>query len=156
MESPNVTGKARVLPRDGTDIMIGLFLVLPVQILPFFNAPPAVAFFVGRAFGWTFLRSFECAFAILLVIYLIWIAFTVWSLRLSKSGLQFVRLFGRPTFLQWDQITEISEAPRREVVVRAWLVARFPSREITPSLYALRHFRIQWSNDYCYYPPEDQ
>jgi len=155
MDSTSTKVKARLLPRDVTDIMVVLFVALPLQFVPVFIAPSVAGFFIARAIGCGFVASFACAFAIFHLIYLTWLGFTVWSLRLSAGGIRFVRLLGKPRFLRWEEITEIAEAPRREVVVRAWLAPRFPTREMTPSLSALRHFRIRWGTDYCYYPPDD-
>jgi len=64
-------------------------------------------------------------------------------------------LFGRPRLLRWEEITDIAEAPRREVVIQGWLNPRFPAREMTACLSALHHFRIRWRDDWCYYPPHD-
>jgi hypothetical protein len=140
MHSNTIKVKARAMPRDATDIFVGVLRVVIFLILP-----SAIAFFLTRSFVWALLTY--------VAIYLIFLAFTVWSLRLSESGIEFVRLLGRPRLVRWEEITEISEAPRRELIVYGWLWPRFPTREMTPCCSTLRHFRIRWGSDFCYYPP---
>jgi hypothetical protein len=147
--------KARVMPRDVTDVVIGLFLVVPLQFVPFFIVPSIIGFFLAMAFGCEFIIACLVASLILLTISLVWSASMVRSLLVSQSGIQFVRSFGKPKFLPWDQIADIREVSRREVVVQGWIAPRFPAREMTPTLTALRHFRISWGTDYCYFPPAD-
>lgn len=147
MQAKSTKIKARTAPRDVTDVLITLFVFTPLQFVPVFIIPSAIAYFLSHSFRW--------AFATFVVIYFGWLAFTVWSVRLTASGIHFTRLFGSPRFLRWDDVTEVAEAPRREVVVQGWLSPRFPAREMTPCLSALRHFRIRWRNGWCYYPPAD-
>jgi len=142
MQSNVIKVKARIWPRDFTDILLGLPTVVLYQILP-----SAVVYLLTR--------SSLLACVTYIVIWFTFLAFTVWSIRLSETGIQFVRLFGRPRFIRWEEIIEISEVSRREVIIHGWLWPRFPMREMTPSFSALRHFSIRWGNDCCYYPPDD-
>ena len=142
MNSTVIRIKARTMPRDATDIFVGL-----VPLLLFLILPAAIVFLLTRSFVWAGLTY--------VLIYLIFVAFTVWSLRISDRGIEFVRLLGKPRLLRWEEITEIAEAPRRELIIHGWLWPRFPTREMTPCLSTLRHFRIRWGGDYCYYPPDD-
>jgi len=123
------------------------FLFLPLYFVPVFILPSAVAFFISG--------SFSVGLAIFIIIYFVWLAFTVWSLRLSEKGIQFVRLFGVPKVIPWEEVLDLSEVSRREIVIHGWLAPRFPAREMTPCLSALHHFRIRWETGWCYFPPED-
>ncbi len=145
MEHSTLKIKPRTLPRDFLDVLIGLFVALPIQTTPVFFLPSGLL--------WWFTGSFLLGFMTLLVIYAVWLCFTVWSLKLSPDGIRFVRFCGAPKFLRWEEITDISEAPRREVVLHGWLWPMFPTREMTPALSALRHFRIRWDGGFRYFPP---
>jgi hypothetical protein len=145
MEHSNVKIKPRTLPRDFFDWLIGLFVGLPLQIIPLFFLPSGLV--------WWLTGSFLLGFLSALVIYAVWLCFTVWSLELSPDGIRLVRLCGAPKFLRWNDITDISEAPRREVVLHGWLWPMFPTREMTPALSALGHFRIRWNGGFVYFPP---
>jgi hypothetical protein len=145
MEHPNLKIKPRTLPRDLTDVVIGLFVALPILIIPLFILPSGLI-------GWL-TGSFLLGFLTMLVIYAVWLCYTVWSLELSSAGIRFVRFCGTPKLLRWDEITDIAEAPRREVVLHGWLWPMFPGREMTPALSALGHFRIRWSGGFRYFPP---
>jgi hypothetical protein len=147
METTSIKVKARTAPRDITDVLICLFVAMPLQLVPVLIIPSAIVYFLTLSFIWTF--------ATYVAIYCVWLAFTVWSLQLSDSGIRFTRLFGSPRFIRWEEVTDIAEAPRREVVIQGWIWPRFPAREMTPSLSALHHFRIRWRGGWCYYPPAD-
>lgn len=155
MDPTSVKVPYRRLPRDGTDIIFGICVALPFGLFPLFIAPVLLCFLSACALGMQPDTAFLCAFSLYILICLIALPFMVVSLRLSARGLRFVRLAGKPKFLRWDEITEIVEVTRQEVIDRAWAVPRFPSREMTPSLSALRHFRITWGDQFCYYPPAD-
>ena len=88
-------------------------------------------------------------------IYAIWLSLTVWSAAADPTGLHFRRLFGKPKALAWAQITSVTPASRRELIVHGWLWPPFPAREMTPSLTSLGHYRISWATGFCYYPPAD-
>jgi hypothetical protein len=132
-------------------LFVGLFL----QVLPLLVVPSALVFFVAAAFGISTGVSALCAALAYLLFYSLGLTFTVWSLQLSVDGIRFMRLLGNPKMLRWTEIIDISEASRKEVVVRGWLWPLFPAREMTPCLSALRHFRIRWHFGYRYFPPAD-
>jgi hypothetical protein len=137
--------KPRTMPRDFMDVLIGLFVVLPVQVVPVFFLPSGLI--------WWLTGSFLLGFLTFIVIYTVWLCWTVWSLELSSDGIRFVRFCGAPKLLRWDEVTDISEAPRREIVLHGWLWPVFPAREMTPALSALCHFRICWRGGVSYFPP---
>ena len=89
------------------------------------------------------------------VVYLAFVLVTVWSIRVSKDGIRFVRMLGSHCFLGWNEITSVEEASRTEVVLRGWFALRFPAREMTITMSALGHFRIQWLGGWCYFPPKN-
>jgi energy-coupling factor transporter transmembrane protein EcfT len=138
------------MPRDFCDVLL-LFIIVPLQITPIFILPPVGLFLVARMFEEKAQASFILALVAFLVLYFVWITFSVWSLQLSEKGVEFVRLFGKPKF----EITDISEVSRKEVITKGWLWPLFPCREMTACLSALRHFRIRWGENYCYFPPSD-
>ena len=145
MEHSILRIKPRTLPRDFSDVLIGLFVALPIQMGPVFFLPSGLV--------WWCTGSFALGFLTLLVIYGVWLCFTVWSLELSADGIRFVRFCGTPRFLRWQDITDISETSRSEVVLHGWLWPMFPTREMTPALSALGHFRIRWRDGFVYFPP---
>jgi hypothetical protein len=147
MEQATIKIRPRTLPRDFVDVLIAMFVCLPLQVVPMFFLPAGLVWWLTGSFLW--------GFVVLLAIYAAWLCFTVWSVELSADGVRFIRLFGTPRFLRWDEITTIAEAPRREVVLHGWLWPLFPPRELTPALSALGHFRIRWSGGWCYFPPSD-
>ncbi len=146
--------KPRIMTRDFCEVLL-FFVIFPLQIVPIFILPPLLVFVVTLMTGVNSDTSFGLAFLTFSVLYFIWMTFSVWSLRLSEKGIEFVRLFGKPKLLLWNEITDIAEAPRKEILIKGWLWPMFPCREMTACLSALRHFRISWSKDCCYFPPVD-
>lgn len=92
---------------------------------------------------------------IVLVVILAFYLFRVTHLTLNGEGIRFHRILGSPRFLAWHKIRSVAPASRREVVFRGWLWPLFPAREMSSSLTSLGHFRIQWDNGFCYFPPAD-
>jgi hypothetical protein len=145
MNSPtDITVKPRIMPRDSTDCLLGVFVgLLLVTVL--FGIPALVAYIITK--------STLAAFLTFCVFYALFACFAVTRLTLSPTGIQFHRLFGSPRFLPWDRIVSIAVAPRSELVLRGWLWPPFPAREMTASLSAREHLRITWQDGYCYFPP---
>lgn len=78
------------------------------------------------------------------------------SLELDDTGIRFDRVFGSPTFLEWEHITSIRPADRAEVVLRGWLVPPYPPRGDALTLTSLGHYRIDWKGGgYRFFPPAD-
>jgi hypothetical protein len=143
---PNLV-KPRILPRDAIDILVILFVALPLQLFPMFGAPFILVYWASG--------SVDLAFLAVVAIYGVFMMFTVWSLRLDARGIEFRRLVGRPKFLRWDEITSIRPATRVEVVKDGWLWPLFPARETTACLSAKDHIRFEWDSGFCFFPPED-
>ncbi len=100
-------------------------------------------------------QSLIAAAAAFLVVYLGFLAFTVWSLSASERGLRLHRLFGAPRLIPWDQITSVREVGREELILQGWLWPLFPPREFTPCMSSMGHFRIDFDGRHLYYPPRD-
>lgn len=147
MKGTSVKIKSRVAPRDVTDVLLFFVVLGPLQVVIVLILPSVIAYLLTDSVIW--------AIATYMVIYFIACAFVVWSVRLSESGIHFRRLLGSPRFLAWEAVTDIAEAPRREVVIQGWLWPLFPPRETTLCLSALGHFRIRWQNGWCYFAPRD-
>lgn len=94
-------------------------------------------------------------FVTLLLIAAAFLLFTIRSARISSAGIRFVRILGQPRFLAWQEIVDVSEAPRLEVLIHGWSVPRFPPREITSASTTMGHFRIQWTGGWLYFPPAE-
>jgi hypothetical protein len=155
MKSEYYKIKPRFWPRDIADVFVAFLIGFLFQVGLILILPSLFVFFVVLTTGQGVEISLGCAFATYLSILAVWIAFTVWSLRISDEGMEFTRLLGKPKLLHWNDITDVSEVPRKEVVLKGWLWPMFPCREMTTCLSALRHFRIRWGDNYCYFPPAD-
>jgi hypothetical protein len=121
--------------------------VLFVQVVFLFAAP---AIIIGLLFSssWTAVLSF-CG---------LWFGFTLFAVKaldVTESGIKFVRTFGSPKFLPWDQIEEISDAKPVEVVWKGQLWPLFPAREMAPCLSCRGHFKIATASQISYFPPKD-
>lgn len=77
-------------------------------------------------------------------------------LKLDASGVTFGRHVGRPKRLRWEQITSIRPARASEVVRQGWLWPALRPRDATRSLTAEGHYRIEWNQQFCFFPPEDE
>jgi hypothetical protein len=139
--------RPRMAPRDGADVLLGLFVTGLFQILLLGVLPSVLAYLLTDSVLWAFGTYMVCYVAVL--------SFVVWSVRLSARGIHFIRLLGSPRFLPWEEVTDVAEASRRELVIYGCLWPPFPAREMTPTLSLLGHFRIRWRNGWCYYPPRD-
>ena len=155
MQQEFITIKPRILPRDASDVVLGLLVSVPTQVVPVFVFPALAAFGVARAAG----AAIEAAWLLAALVYMGvgfgLLSFVIWSLRVDGDGIHFVRLFGRPRLLRWEEISAITKTARREVVVGAWLGPTAMKHEMTPSMSALNHFRIQWQGGHYFFPPAD-
>ena len=139
--------KPRIMPRSFTDLCINVFIAVPMQIVPVFVLPGLFVYFLSG--------SKNLTEATLMAIYLMFVAFSVWGVTLSKEGIRFHRILGKPKLLPWDVIKSIEIAPRRELILKGWLWPLFPHREMSASLTSVGHYRISWGEDCYYYPPND-
>jgi hypothetical protein len=155
MQQDQITIKPRILPRDVADVVLGLLVSVPTQVVPVFLFPTLAAFGAARAAGIATEPAWLLAAAVYLGVGLGVLSFVIWSLRIDREGIHFVRFFGRPRLLRWAEISAITETARREVVVGAWLWPTAMKHEMTPSMSALDHFRIQWQGGHYFFPPED-
>jgi hypothetical protein len=143
----SVRVKPRIMSRGAADFCIGMFIVFPVQFLILFILPGVIAFLLSK--------SWYVALAVPVIIYFVYLAFSVWSITLTAEGINFHRFIGLPKFLPWSSISSVEIAPRWELIRRGWLWPLFPPREMTASLTSLGHYRIRWQGGFCYYPPAD-
>lgn len=141
-----LTIKARILPRRISDALVAGVIGL-AQALVLFVVP---AFVVG-----VLTQSLGIGWFTFLVIYALWLLFTVRHLRCDEDALEFVRILGTPKRIPWEYLESVEEAPQAELVLRGWLWPPFPAREMTLSLTSLGHYRIRWRGGETYFPPKD-
>ena len=139
--------KPRIMSRGVADFCVGAFVVFPAQFLALFILPSGIAFLLSR--------SWYLALTVPAIIYVVFLAFSVWSITLTAEGIRFHRLLGVPKFLPWSSVLSVEVAPRWELIRRGWLWPLLPAREMTASLTSLQHYRITWPEGFCYYPPAD-
>src|SRR5438552_4604092 len=89
--------KPRIMSRDAVDFCIVSFVVFPTQLLALFILPGVIAFLL--------LQSWSVALAVPAVIYVVFLAFSVWSITLTAEGIRFHRLLGIPKFLPWSRVS---------------------------------------------------
>lgn len=147
MESAPRVFRPRIMPRDFGDILIALFIAFPCQVVPLFVLPALIAFLLTSDLG--------VALSILVLIYVVFLAFSVWSVRGESDGLRFKRILGNPKFLAWPDILRVREATRSQVILHGWIWPLLPAREMTPAMTARGHVRIEWKGGYCFFPPSD-
>jgi hypothetical protein len=143
----SVRVKPRIMPRSIGDFCMGFFVVFPVQMFVLFILPGLVGYLVSHSELMALLPP--------VIVYLLFLAFSVWSITLTPEGIRFHRLIGVPKFLPWSSISSVEIASQRELITKGWLWPLFPAREMTPSLSSVRHYRISWREGFCYYPPAE-
>ena len=144
--SNEVTFSPRVATQDGLDALLAVLIGgLLTAIL--FGMPALIAFLITH--------SVILAATTFIIVYLIFLAFSVWSLSASDHGLRLHRLLGGPRLIPWGHITSVREVSRAEVILDGWFWPLFPRRESTPCLSSLGHFRIDFDGRHIYYPPRD-
>src|SRR5205823_4800031 len=111
--------------------------------------PALLAFLISQALGGALVLSLWAALLAYCIAYGFFLLFMVRRLSVASDGLHFHRVLGSPKFLAWERISSVAVAPRTELILRGWLWPLFPSREITPSLSALQHYRITWDTGFC-------
>lgn len=136
----------RFWPRDGTDVLVGLFIGL-LQAIILFLLPTFLSWAVS---GSQFMAILTCV-----ILEVVWHLFVVWGIEIKPEGIQFHRRFGFPKFLPWNEVESIEPALRTEVIVKGWLWPLFPARDMTLSLSSANHYRIKWKEDFCFFPPAD-
>lgn len=139
--------KSRILPRDAADIFIFLFVCLPFQFFPLFGVPFLAGFWA--------LDSILAGVLMIVIVYILILLFTVWSLHATPQGIEFRRIFGSPGYLAWEDISSIRLASRKEVIMQGWLWPLFPAREMTACLSARGHVRFESASGICFFPPAD-
>lgn len=138
--------KPRFWPRDWIDVLVGL----PVGLFQ------AVFLFLLPSFvSWAVSGSQLVGILTCVILSVIWHLFVVWGIEISPEGIRFRRTSGFPKFLPWGEIESIKPATRREVVLKGWLWPVFPAREMTLSLSAMHHYRIEWKGNFCFFSPVD-
>lgn len=158
--------KPSIRPRDPLDIIMGLTQVAEFVLL-FLAATAAF----GVAFGAAFLVvswwvSEEGALVILAILFgvlllsciflIAWVSqYQVSRLLIGVNGVEFQNASRAIRSLAWDRIHSIRPATRGEVFIQGWLWPPFPSKEPTKTLSTCGHFRIEWDQDYCFFPPKD-
>lgn len=139
--------KPRIASRGLKDFLVVAFIVLPVQLIGLLVIP--------AAFIYMMTHSWTAAILVAAIIYFVFMSLVVTALRVTSEGIHFLRRFGNPKFLSWEQIKSVSVAPPKELIIYGWLWPLLPAREMTASFSCLQHYRIQWQNGYCYFPPLD-
>ena len=137
----------RINSRGFSDFCVVWFVAFPVLLVALFIVPGLVSYLLSG--------SWRVGVGVPVVIYFVFLAFSVWSISISSEGIQFNRWLGSPKFLPWGRIASISVAPRWELILRGWFWPLLPAREMTASLTSLDHYRITWDTGFCYYPPAD-
>jgi hypothetical protein len=141
-----ITFSPRVATQDWLDVLLAALLGVLLAVA-LFGLPAIIVFLVTH--------STLAAVATFVIVYLCFLAFSVWSLSGSDYGLRLHRLLGGPRVIPWSQITSIREVCRAEVIIQGWLWPLFPPREFTPCLSSVGHFRIDYDGGHIYYPPRD-
>ncbi|MBL8309133.1 MAG: hypothetical protein JNL19_01800 [Burkholderiales bacterium] len=136
--------KPQVVPRDLTDAILSTVIGM-IQIAILFALPSLVVYLLSG--------SESVAWVTAIAMYVVFAAFSVTALELDDAGVRLKRLLGVPKFVPWSDMTSVSEAPRRELVVHGWLWQLFPSREITPSFSSIGHYKFQYGEKFFFFPP---
>lgn len=139
-----------LLPRLHAENLSDLIVVVAAglwQTLLFLIAPAALAFWLTGS--WILALNIVCWFSVP------WVLFTVWALQVSPQGLRFVRAFGKPQFIPWTAVSSVELAPRSELILKGWLLPRFPMREMTFCFSSFGHYRIRYGDSLVYFPPAD-
>lgn len=82
-------------------------------------------------------------------------AHVVTRLDLSDAGIHFVRKFGGPRLIKWDELEGVSVVPPSEIILWGWLLPPFPAREMSPSFSMHGHVAFRWHGRTVYFPPKD-
>jgi hypothetical protein len=142
-----LTVRPRVSPRSVGDLLI----CVPVGVLQ-----AALLFFLPAGLVWYLTDSFDMAALAYLALGLNWLAWSVTKLELSPKGVRFVRWFGSPKFIAWEDIRAIEPSSPKELILQGWLWPLFPAREMTFSLTAQGHYCFRYIDGYAYFPPVDE
>ena len=138
--------QARFWPRSGRDALITLTFGL-LQFVVLFILP---CILIAVLF-----QSVLVGIGAYFAMGMIWILFSVRTLRISSDGIEFVRVLGSPKRLSWSQIESVEKAPMKEILVHGYIWPLFPPREMTFSLSCIGHYRISYRSNWAYYPPKD-
>jgi hypothetical protein len=114
----------------------------------------AVMFVLPGYLTYTATGSEVSGWGVGIVLYGIFLLFSVSSVGISESGIHLKRVFGTPKEVPWGRVRGFIEANPREVIVLGWLWPLFPAREMTPCMSCKGHIRIQLDDGYFYYPPK--
>ncbi len=135
----------RVQSGDPPDFCIAAFVLGPVLMFILISVPASIAYVITS--------SVLVAGLTVVGVYIAFVLLSVSHLTLSSEGIRFHRMLGSPKFLPWDRVVAITEVSRRELILRGWLWPPFPPKELTTTFTSLGHFKIQWEDGYCYFPP---
>lgn len=122
-------------------LAVGAFQTAAMLVLPGYVA-------------YTVTNSETAGWGLGLVLYGVFMLFSVSSVTISESGIRLKRVFGAPKEVPWNRVRGFVEATPRVVIVFGWLWPLFPAREMTPCLSCKGHVRIQLDDGYFFYPPK--
>jgi hypothetical protein len=137
----------RFYPRNLADGLLCCAVFL-VQALGLFVVPAALVYLLTSS-SWLALLT-------PVLVYVIFMLFSVWSVSLSEEGIRFNRILGTPKLLRWKEVLDVSPAPQKELILNGWLWPLLPAREMTACLSSIGHYRIRWESGFCYFPPADE
>jgi hypothetical protein len=142
--------EARLNPRDGTDVLMGV--ALSVWILAIFAVLPLVV-----AWWWTGdLRTGRIVATIVLAVAAAFVFFSsIRFVALGPDGVRLTRYSGTERFLPWKDVKAIEEVARKEIFLRFWPFPGLPVRGNAISGTTRGQFRIDYEGGCCYFPPKD-
>jgi hypothetical protein len=135
------------MPRDAIDVVYGIAVFVVIGLVPLVSL--FTAYLVTK--NDSVAIGYMAAGALMMVAYSI--CSPVRGLEINEEGIRFQRWFGYPKFLAWARIISIRPATRSELLLQGWL--RFPLREETSCMTSLGHYRIEWTEDFRFFPPLD-
>jgi hypothetical protein len=142
-----LTVKPRLAPRSLGDFL----MCLPIGVLQ-----ATLVFFLPVGLVWYLTGSLGLVALTYLVFVFTWLAWSVTKLELNSHGVRFVRWFGSPKFLSWEEIRAVEVSSPKELILNGWLWPLFPAREMTLSFTARGHYCFRHANGYAYFPPADE
>ena len=146
--------KPRIKPQDINDIMVGCFIT---PYILFWQGTFVIlpSLYIGSLLCNDQHLKYIFGLSIAIPLLLLTLLFTVKSIKISENGIRFVRYLGWPKYIKWSDIKRVvKNVPRKELIVKGWVWPVYPfAKEMTASLTSIGYYKIEWTDDYCYFPP---
>jgi len=135
----------RILPRDFLDFLISFFIFTFMLILVLI--PGIVLVLITKKLIFFIVTNLVIIFFIL--------KYSTVYISISKKGITFHTILGKPRFVDWKEIVRIQKTTTSQFIKEAILTPSTVVRETGTAFTAKGYYKITWKYGYFFFPPKN-